>query len=480
MFGALLVAAAVVGPPPSVRADAGADVPCRDNDGFWCLYGKPNLEDGGGLIGTNNGDTDLKMDGDWWFFNDGTRSVSNRSGSFLGLYDDIDFKGLMACLPPHSSMSMIGPGVSSLRVHPTSGAACVRSGSAGRPKPKKSDPATAPTPEKTATPTEQPKKTEEPDPSPSLALPPVDAVKPKLPSAPPVNASATKSAGDESGGVAWGAVAAIGGVVATLLALGIGGWIVGRRRRPAVPVPRTATDAGAAGRVHTALLLLAIDCDQEKRDVPKVRAVTIDAAEVTLHLAAADGNAPQPWRVAPGGLRWHLSVTDIDELTEDVDPAAPYPLLAAVRPGMWVNLAALPGPIALTGNRKAARKAAVEMARRLREDPWHWSVRVRMVGFPLEATIEPEAGTERGRVVFINDGMEVPDKTPPGSAVVAVGRTNGAGTIWRVRFGGSIVPPTDLLAKGPSAPSGTGSGSDDSSAASAASAGSDVPAAGGE
>ncbi|MFI0409276.1 hypothetical protein [Actinomadura sp. 3N508] len=45
MFGALLVAAAIVGPPPNVRAE----VPCRDNDGFWCLHGKPDPADGGGL-----------------------------------------------------------------------------------------------------------------------------------------------------------------------------------------------------------------------------------------------------------------------------------------------------------------------------------------------------------------------------------------------------------------------------------------------
>ncbi|MGH3242182.1 MAG: peptidase inhibitor family I36 protein [Spirillospora sp.] len=449
MFGALLVAASIVGPPPSVRAD----VPCRDQDGFWCLYGKNFLEDGGGLIGTNNGDTDLKMDGDWGFFNDRTRSVSNRSGSFLGLYDDINFKGLMACLPPHSSMGRIGAGVSSLRVHPTSGEACVRAGGAGRPKPKKSEPVVEPTPEKTPAQSVRPKNTAKPDASPTLPLP---SLAPQLPTAPPVDASATKPAAGRSDGIGWTAPVAIAGSLVTILALGFGGLLLGRRRRAAVPLPRTATDPGAALRVHNALLLLAIDCEQERRDVPKVRAVTIDDAEVVLHLSAADGKAPQPWRVAPGGTRWHLPVTGIDELSGNVDPAtAPYPLLAALRPGMWANLAALPGPIALTGHRNAARKAAVEMARRLREDPWHGSVRVRMMGFAPEATIEPEAGTERGRVVFIDDGMEVPDRPPPGSVVVSVGRPERAGTIWHVRSNGTIAVPADLLAKGPATDSGT-------------------------
>ncbi|TMQ89655.1 hypothetical protein ETD83_38965, partial [Actinomadura soli] len=167
--------------------------------------------------------------------------------------------------------------------------------------------------------------------------------------------------------------------------------ILSRRRQAAAPVPRTATDTGAARRVHHALLLLTIDCEDEGRDVPKVRAVTIDDAEVALHLVAADGQAPRPWRAAPGGTRWHLPVAGIGERGEDVDPAAaPYPLLAAVRPGMWANLAALPGPIALTGNRNAARKAVVAMARRLRDEPWNWSVRVGMAGFPPEATIESQ------------------------------------------------------------------------------------------
>ncbi|WUH98506.1 peptidase inhibitor family I36 protein [Spirillospora sp. NBC_00431] len=464
VFGALLVTASIIGPAPSARA-----VECRDNDGFWCLYGKPDLADGGGLIGTNNDDTDLKMDGDWSFFNDQTRSVSNRSGSYLGLYDDIDFKGLMACLPPGSSMNSIGAGVSSLRIHPTSAAACGRAGGAGRPKPKKSEPASSPTPKETATPSERPKKAAKPEASPTLPLP---SLAPRLPAAPKVDASATKPAAGRSGdGVAWVAIAAIAVVVATLLALGVGGWLLGRRRTTPTPVPRTATDPGAARRVHDALLLLAIDCEQERRDVPKVRAVTIDHAEVTLHLAAPDGKAPRPWRAAPGGMRWRLPVIEIDELSADVDPAsAPYPLLAAVRPGVWANLAALPGPIALTGNRKAARGAAVEMARRLREDPWHGSVRVRMVGFAPEAVIESEAGTERGRVVFIDDGLQVPDKPPPGSAVVSVGRPERAGTVWRVRHNGSIVMPADLLVKD-AGPASAGSAADPADASASAAGG---------
>lgn len=470
--GALLVAAAVVTPPAGVRAD----VACRDHAGWWCLYGKPNMQDGGGLIGTNNGDTDLKMNEDWTWFNDRTRSVSNRSKSYVGLYDDIDFKGLMACVPPNTQVVEVRSGVSSLRIHPTRKAACTTA----RPLKKLADePTKTPEPEKrsekaggdrTQAPTAKVEAPEKPagdaEASPGLELPSLGAPSPRLPIAPPVNAAATEPATDEGGGPPWGDVfAAVGAAAATLLVLavlGIGGWIFGRRRHAPVPVPRTATDPGAAFRVHHALLLLAIDCEQGKRDVPAVRAVTIDDTEVALHLAGdGESAAPPPWRVAPGGRRWHLSVTDIDELTDDVDPEAPYPLLAMVRPGMWANLAALPGPIALTGNRKAARRAAVELARWLRESPWHEGVRVRTVGFGSEASIEPEAGTERGRAVFINDGLQVPAKTPPGSAVIAVGRPDGAGTTWRVRFNGSIVPPAGLLANDPApAPAAPGPDAD--------------------
>ncbi|WP_067463715.1 peptidase inhibitor family I36 protein [Actinomadura macra] len=451
--GALLVAAALVSAPAGVRAD----VACRDNKGWWCLYGKPDLQDGGGLIGTNNGDTDLKMDGDWSFFNDGTRSATNRSDSFVGLYNDIDFKGLISCLPPNTRLRRIDDGVSSLRIHPSRGAACLGSGGAVEPElidtgPGPTAPRKRPGTAKPASPVQKPKPQESPratpDPSPEDALPSLDDKAPRLPSAPPVRIAAPRAAA-KGDGPPWGLVAAVAGAVTVLLllvGLGVVGGVFVRRRRP-VSVPRTATDPGAAPRVHRALLLLAVDCEQEKREVPKVRAVTIDATEVTLHLSAADQRAPQPWRVAPGGRSWRLLVTDIDELTDDADPAAPYPLLAMVRPGMWANLAALPGPIALAGSRKAARRAAVELARGLRENPWREGVRVRMVGFPPEASIEPDEGTERGRVVFINDGMEVPAKTPPGSAVVAVGRPDRVGTTWRVRSDGSIVPPFDLLVK---------------------------------
>ena len=446
--------ATVVAPP----ADARADPPCRDRAGFWCLYGKPGLQDGGGLIGTNNGDTDLKMNEDWTFFNDATRSVSNKSGSYLGLYNDIEFKGLMACLPPSSSMARIGAGVSSLRVHPSKAAACTTRAKTEQPN---RGPVADPKPRHSATPSARPRKSEDlasvspsiaPTKQPGQALPSLDAPAPQLPSAPPpVNTAKTKPTAGESSGIAWGPVAAIAAGVFALLVLGISGLILGRRHRhektAATPAPRTATDPEAAARVHRALLLLAIDCEQEQRDVPKARAVTIDAKDVSLHLAARDEAPPQPWRADSGGRRWYLPAADIDELTDDVSPEFPYPLLAALRPGVWANLGALPGPVALAGNRKAARKAAIEMARRLREDPWHLSVRVRMVGFPPDESVEPEGGTELGRVVFIDDSMKVPDKAPPGSAVVAVGEPDGAGTVWQVRYDGSITMPGNLLAK---------------------------------
>src|SRR5437868_6447397 len=237
--GALLVAATLVGAPASARAD----VACRDNDGWWCLYGKPDLQDGGALIGTNNGDTDLKMDGDWSFFNDGTRSAINRSGSYVGLYNDIEFKDLMACLPPRTRLMQIRAGVSSLRIHPSRSAACIGP-RAAKPEPLDPKPTPKTSPEDTGgaavTPSRKP-KAQKPDPaasvSPTLDLPQVDDPAPQLPSAPPVNAGATKAPADQ-GGVAWGAVAAVSAAaVAALLllaGLGVGGWMFGRRRRAAL------------------------------------------------------------------------------------------------------------------------------------------------------------------------------------------------------------------------------------------------------
>ncbi|QXJ21414.1 peptidase inhibitor family I36 protein [Actinomadura graeca] len=460
--GALLVAAVATVAAVSVAAvpaDARAATACRDNKGWWCLYGKPDLQDGGGLIGTNNGDTDLKMEKDWSFFNDGTRSAINRTDSYVGLYDDIEFKGLISCLPPRTRLREFRGGVSSLRIHPSRGAACLGSGGAVQPELLDTGPSPTAAPrrsprrEQPARPTAKPEPTATPEtgePSPELALPSVDGPASPLPSPPPVKIAVPRSAAGKDG-VSWQPVAAVAAGMTGVLALavlGVGGWVFGRRYR-AGQGPRTAADPGAALRVHRALLLLAVDCEQDGREVPKARAVTIDEAEVALHLAAADENAPEPWRVAPGGRRWLLSVADIDEITGDSVPAAPYPLLALVRPGMWVNLAALPGPIALAGNRKAARKAALALARGMRENPWREGVRVRTVGFPPEAVTGPEDGAERGRVVIIDDGMQVPAKTPPGSAVVAVGRPERVGTTWRVRFDGSIVPPAEVLEKDP-------------------------------
>ncbi|WP_147449549.1 peptidase inhibitor family I36 protein [Actinomadura pelletieri] len=481
--GVLAVAFAVVGfPGGAVRADARADTTCRDDDGWWCLYGKPDLKDGGGLIATNNPDTDLKMDENWSFFNDATRSASNRTSSFVGLYDDIEFRGMMACLPPGTWVGGLRAGVSSLRIHPGRDEACTGPRSGALPRPVRFDPETEPTPEgdeetgereAPKSPSGKPKPTKKPvkpSASPKLDLPPMVAPSSLLPQAPPL--AVPRAAAEKDDGVPPALAIAVVAFLA-LAGLGIGGWLFGLRRYGAGPVPRTATDPGAIFRVHHALLCMADWCEQDGRDVPRVRAVTIDATEVTLHLAASDVEAPGPWRVAPGGRTWHLFVSDIDGLTTGTDRLAPYPLLVPVRPGMWLNLAAFPGPVALTGHRKAARGAAVTLARRLRESPWREGVRVRTVGFPPEASVEAEAGTELARVVFINDGMQVPGKIPPGSAVVAVGLPDGAGTVWRVRFGGSVVPPAEVFGKSPdrtpvgvgskgSSSSSAGTGSDDS------------------
>jgi hypothetical protein len=482
--GVLAVAVAVMGLPAHARADTA----CRDDDGWWCLYGRSGLEDGGGLIATNNPDTDLKMDGDWSFFNDATRSVSNRTDSYVGLYDDIEFQGLMACLPPGTWAPAIDSGVSSLRIHPGRGEACDGENDGSEPQVLKIDPEPPPTERpkdadagKTPTePRKKPEHTEKPTPtaSPSLNLPPL--VAPGSRPAPNGGAATEPAAAKDDGAPV--AIAAALAAFLALAGLGVGGRLFGRRRSGAVPVPRTATDPGAAHRVHRALLLLVDVCERNGRDVPAARAATIDAAEVTLYLATVDMAAPPPWRAAPGGRRWSLFVAEIGGLVDAAGLDAPYPLMAMIRPGMWVNLAAYPAPIALTGNRNSARKAAVGLAQRLRESPWHGGVRVRTVGFGPDAPVgpetppEPEEGTERGRVVFINDGMQVPGKVPPGSAVVSVGRPDGAGTTWRVRFDGSVVPPPELRVKGRAPePSGTYGDSDssDSSDSSDASAGAD-------
>lgn len=468
LAGAVLVAVTALIPLTAPPAHAGE---CRDNAGWWCLYADPGLQ--GLLIGTNNPGADVELIGKYAGLNDRADSVINRTSSYMGLYEDAGFGKPMLCLPPNSSTNQLpSDKVTSIRMRPGRAAACGGSAPAQQPAPKRTpkqqqeDGASAAKPKVSKTPSGKAKVSAPPEVSapaapPTGALPELDQPNPAVALPEPAGthpARPVSATSDDEGGLGTGTVIVIGvgaGVIALLAALAVAGIFVRRRGEPASRAPRQkavapGADPEATRRVDRALRLLAVDCEQERREVPAVRTVLLADTALTLVLAAPDPDAPQPWRA--DGDRWTLAASDITELTDDIGPHRPFPLLVAVRPDTWVNLAETPGPIALDGTRGNARRAVRTLSGLLGNSPWSDGVRIRMVGFGGSSAdlgdTDVGDGGERGRVVFVDDGRAVPANVPAGCAVIAVGRVPGARTTWPVRSGGALAVPPEARSAG--------------------------------
>ncbi|MEV5570200.1 peptidase inhibitor family I36 protein [Spirillospora sp. NPDC052269] len=428
--------------------------------GWSCVFADNGEQDG--LWATNNPSYDHDMAGDQ--INDRTQSAVNMGSGYMGLYRDSPYQGLVACLGPKTRNYHIPPGtVTGIRYHPSRTAAC---GASARKPAHKNSPAKPPTTSKhtpgkdTAKPDKSKDKLKAVPPSPdsppsSLPLPqPTSSA--ELPQvaqgSPGMNVAATSAAGHGKSGNGGGTVIAVVGAAAgglLLMGLLVAGVLFARRRKDAAPKGRPETGPEAVRTVDRGLRLLAVDCEEAGRPMPRVRAVGLADGTLTVLLTAPDMDAPEPWKADASGACWRLPASEITELTDDVrDAPAPLPLLAPVQPGMWVDLRSVPGPISLSGSRSGVRKAARTLADGLRESPWTRGVRIRAVG-SADVGAAPEADEidERGRVVFLADDMKVPQTAPPGGVVIALGKVVGAGTRWPVRPDGTLRVPEQIPAE---------------------------------
>ncbi|MFC4909618.1 peptidase inhibitor family I36 protein [Actinomadura gamaensis] len=443
---ALAVALGMLGPP------AEAFSVC--SPGWSCVFGDNGEQDG--LWATNNGDYDHDMAGEAW--NDRTRSAVNRGSGYMGLYRDSPYQGLVACLPPGTRNYHIPFGVvTGIRYHPSRVAAC---GAAPKKTPHKAPPTT---PHKKTTEDKQakspsPKDTDKvqvpsdgptlpPSTQPSASVLPLPQVAQGDQAKGQVPVAATGPESHEKKDNTATVVAIVGaGAAVVLLGLLVAGLLVARRKRGPVSRPRrVAIGPEDLRAVDRGLRLLAVDCADLNKPLPRVRAVALRDAELVVVPAEPSSDAPTPWKAAADGTTWRLPVSEITELTDDVRNApAPFPLLVPVEPGTWVNLLAVPGPVSLAGSRSAVRKSARGLAEGLRQGPWSTGVRIRTVGtVDIGSAAEPETGTgdgtpEHGRVVFIADDMRAPREAPPGGAIVALGEVSGSGTRWSVRADGTV------------------------------------------
>ncbi|MCP2342458.1 peptidase inhibitor family I36 protein [Actinomadura rupiterrae] len=434
--------------------------------GWSCVFGDNGEQDG--LWATNNPDYDHDMAGEAW--NDRTRSAVNRGHGYMGLYRDSPYQGLIACLGPGQRNYHVPDGqVTGIRYHPSRTAACGATAK-DAPPPHKTSPSAPHKKKKTHSP--EPKDTQDTaSPSDAPSLPP--AAQPSASNLPlpqvaqgdgKVQVAATGPAGHDKKDKS-GTIAAVAGAVGAVLLLAflVAGFLVARRKRGAVARPIKVTVGPDDLRaIDRGLRLLAVDCAELGKPLPRVRAVALRDGDLVVVLAEPDAEAPQPWASTVDGTRWRLPVTDITELTDDVRNApAPFPLLVPVEPGTWVNLLAVPGPVSLAGSRSAVRKGARAIAQGLLGCPWSTGVRIRTVGtVDVGPVPEAEDDTERGRVVFVADDMRAPRDAPAGGAIVALGEVSGSGTRWSVRGDGTVRgaepaldPRAPKPAAGPSEPS---------------------------
>ncbi|RMI38936.1 hypothetical protein EBO15_31180 [Actinomadura harenae] len=455
---AVLVAVGV----PAVPAEAFSVC----SPGWSCVFADNGEQDG--LWATNNPGYDHDMAGDQ--INDRTQSAVNMGSGYMGLYRDSPFQGLVACLGPKTRNYHIPAGtVTGIRYHPSRTAAC--GAPAHKPSPKHHPAAPPATTKHTpagdstspgkskgkvkASPTlpDAPGATPLPQPTSSGELPQVARGTPGN----SVNVAAPSDAGHGKSGTGT-VVAVVGAAAGVLLMAGllVTGVLFARRRKDgaAARTRRPATGPDAAQTVDRGLRLMAVDCEEAGRPMPRIRAVGLADGTLSVLLTAPDTEAPDPWRADADGTCWRLAAGEITELTDDVrDAPAPLPLLAPAGPGLWVDLRSVPGPISLSGPRSAVRKAARALADGLRASPWSRGVRIRAAGAADVGTgpgtdgTEDDGAEERGRVVFVADDMEVPRTAPPGGVVVALGKVAGAGTRWPVRPDGTLRVPEQIPAE---------------------------------
>jgi hypothetical protein len=440
-------------------------------DGWWCFYSSPSAD----MAGTNNTDDDWALTDRWEYLHTQTNEVLNLTNAYLGLYRSTDFTGMFMCLAPYTEGKFPAGMLAAVKAHSTKDEACGAPVHPSAPGPvipgghpsgstsqhasphashKPAGTSQSPGPMPTLTPTAA-------QPSQSAQLPMVAGGFPPMPGGATVIRSrhVAASSSDGTGGkvALIVAIAIVGGVLAALAALAAtllrgrnsdrnSGGSESRSNRSGGRLWRSRSEPDDTAMIDRALRLLAVDCEQEQREVPALERLSVEETSLVLHLGQDDLDAPIPWKAEEERV-WRLAISDVAELTGDTDLRAPYPMLVPIDTDqglMWVNLAASPGLIGLTGSARSTRRLVRAMAGALRSNPWSADVQVRMIGFDVEFTgftpdQEGEPEDERGRVVFLAD-TEVgrPVTLPPGCVAVVLGQPETDGWHWKTRRGGRV------------------------------------------
>jgi nucleoid-associated protein YgaU/DNA-binding SARP family transcriptional activator len=95
---------------------------------------------------------------------------------------------------------------------------------------------------------------------------------------------------------------------------------------------RGLADPATADLLDTALRSLAATCLENGREVPNIPLVSVGASDVAVHLAEADHQVPDGWRLEDAGMTWVLPrPTDLEPLRDHgASIVSPTPLLITI------------------------------------------------------------------------------------------------------------------------------------------------------
>jgi hypothetical protein len=160
--------------------------------------------------------------------------------------------------------------------------------------------------------------------------------------------------------------------------------VMGRGQSVEPPLPRPF-DAAAAWTIDRALRSLAGLVAAAGRPLPPFYAVSLNADQLRLRLAAPDHEPPDPWAAAEDGLSWSAPLRALQAVPLDERIPAPSPRLVTL--GMdsgtrvLVDLGQATGVIAAEGAPAGIRALMQSWITELEASPWADQVRIVVAGF---------------------------------------------------------------------------------------------------
>jgi hypothetical protein len=198
------------------------------------------------------------------------------------------------------------------------------------------------------------------------------------------------------------AVSATGAALLLASLVGLGIWLLRRRKRhEPFDDSLLRTDTSAAWTVDRSLRVLMAACERDGLDLPGVTAVFIEGGSLRLRLTSPAAPAPEPWVVSEDGQSWVAPLAKLQSGAASEGSTEQFARLVNLGMGetgrVLVDFAAARGVISLAGPTQARHEVLRRWLGELTGNPWSDDPRVVMVGngLPQPEQVEHLAGIEQ-------------------------------------------------------------------------------------